>query len=157
MTRCTSAVASALLVSILVVLASMPGISGASMSRAHAAKQYLADVKPANAAMKRFEANAGKWNSATTDAQAEKEAAPVVRALRRLQSDLLGQSWPSVARTDIRKLYLSISGLEADLLSLANVNLLNSGAWSSSFDHDLTRLGAEVNLVRHDLGLPLVA
>jgi hypothetical protein len=138
-------------------LISSPSIAGASISVKAAAKQYLKDVAPTNVILGKFGKEAGGWTNSTTDAQAEKEAAPVVTALRKLQNELLNQSWPARAKRDVRDLYTELAPMEADLETLDGISLLDVGSWESKFATDETTLSSDVNFVRHDLGLPLTS
>jgi hypothetical protein len=147
-----SAVAIALLSLTLILVSSA---AGATITKKAAGKQYLKDVAPTNTALTTFVNEAGKWGNSTTDAQAEQDATPAIKALRKLQGELLSQSWPTKASGDVRTLYKEISHLEASLLALAGITILNDGGWLSSFDSDVTTLSSDSNLVRHDLGLSL--
>lgn len=129
--------------------------AGASITKKAAGKQYLKDVAPLNTQITKFNAESDKWTSATTDAQGEKAATPLIAALRTLQNKLLSQSWPSGAKHDVRVLYNETSSLEADLLTISTISDLDSGSWASKFANDATKVGSDANIVRHDLGLPL--
>lgn len=129
--------------------------AGASISLKAAGKQYLKDVAPTNAALAKFNAESSKWTNSTTDAQAEKEAAPVITALRKLQDALLVQSWPSKAKGDVRTFNRAISPIEADLLALSTLTVLGGDNWVSKYTSNGSDLALDVNYVRHDLGLPL--
>lgn len=115
--------------------------------------QYLRDVAPVNGAMSRFVVASRHWTNRTTDAQAERDATPFINALRSLQTSLANQHWPLKARRDVRSLYFDISSVEADLLSLGGLSMFNSSQWLSTFASDVTKMGSDATLVRHDLGL----
>jgi hypothetical protein len=74
-----------------------------------------------------------------------------------LQIELLTQSWPAKDKHDIRVPNDSLSHFDADLQTLGTISILDIESWGSTFATDNATIGADVNIVRHDLGLPLVS
>lgn len=119
-----------------------------------AGRQYLALVNPVNTTIATFVSQANGWSDSTTDAQAEADAQPVIKDLQNLQTGLLRDRWPSVARNDIKALVQSIAPLVGDLEGLASLNLLSASSWETTFERDASSTGTAANIVRSDLGLP---
>jgi len=130
--------------------------AGASITIKAAAKQYLKDVAPYNAAHNKFSSEASKWTGSITYAQMGKEATPFIAASETFQQKLLSQSWPTKAKRDVRTFYNAISPLEADLVTLSGVSSLSIENWLSTYNTNNSTATSDANLVRHDLGLPLV-
>ncbi len=87
------------------------GPLGASSFVKKAAKRYLADVTPVNLALGRFATDASHWGSSTTQSIVTKQTEPAIAALRKLQNELIVQTWPRKSRSDVRKLIAGISPL----------------------------------------------
>jgi hypothetical protein len=137
---------------IAVLISVLAGPAGASTSKAGA--QYLKDAAPVNKAFGTFAAEAGKWTNSTPSRVAGAEAKPLEKALGIFDHLLLVQTWPSKAKTAVRHLYNADVSLSGDLAGLSSVNVLTSSQWGITFAKDATTVGAAVNVVRHDLGLP---
>jgi hypothetical protein len=131
--------------------------AGASITKKAAGKQYVKDVAPLNVSISKFNSELLKWTNSTTDAQGENDAKPLITSMQDFQNKLLGQSWPSAAKHDVRVLYNAISPLEADLENISDASALNDGTFSSKFNMDSAVVGSDSNIVRHDLGLPLIS
>lgn len=131
--------AAALSVAILLGAAAMAGASThrpKPITRAQAAKQYLADVAPVNALPR-----------STT--------APVYAAtVAKFDTLILRQRWPSDARLDIRALVVADAALVGDYNSVSSSNVLNGSALSATTQRDNQADTTAANIVRADLGLP---
>ena len=77
-----------------------------SITKAQAAKQYLADVGPSNAAINAYESTP----SASTIPAAVTALAPVIAADTKLASLLSHQQWPSGIKADIKMPDVNRSG-----------------------------------------------
>ena len=71
-------------------------------SAAAAAQTYLDLITPVNTASDTFASEAARWNSQTTDSQAENTARPVISALQGLKQKLLNMAWPTSAQQDVK-------------------------------------------------------
>lgn len=149
----------------VIVLITLCLVMGASSFGASSAGASISKHK---AVVKLTEAELAMFNSLNTfDEQAAKlknsktpdNYAAVTRALgsafQKFQGELLNQSWPSVAKSDVRMTYTDTSPLIADMIDArAITNNATASAWESRSDSDLTAWVSELNIVNHDLGLP---
>ncbi len=108
------------------------------ITQAQAAKQYLADVAPANALP-----------------QSTKPPA-YAAAVEKLDSLLLSQRWPSGTRADIRALVVADAAVVGDYNAFPSSNILNGSALNPTTQKDLEADTTAANIVRSDLGLPPV-
>ena len=131
-----------------------PASTTTTISIAAAGRAYLTAVVPANAALDTFSTSAGQWTGATTNAEAEADAQPSITALQELNTTLTNGQWPSSSVPDVHTLIGDIAALAGDLQGLSTLNLLDSSAWTATFQRDASSLASAVALVRHDLGLP---
>jgi|GEM_PF-3547447 hypothetical protein len=125
-----------------------------TISTAAAGSAYLTDVAPANAALATFSAKAGAWTSSTSNTQDEADAQPATTVLRNLNTALTNGQWLAAATADVHTLIGDTGALEGALQGLSSVNLLDSSAWTATFQRNVASVGTAVALVRHDLGLP---
>lgn len=125
----------------------------APISKSSAAKQYLTIVAPVNAASRKFNSEASRWTSSTTDAQASSDAEPLIRAILKLNTQLSHDRWPASSMSDIKSLVSVDNALIAGLRSLATVNVENSSSVLATLQRDRSELGVAANRVRQDLGL----
>lgn len=100
-------------------------------------QQYLADIAGWDAAVKRA---AGSGSLTATAAHKARRAA--VATARKL----LSQTWPASIQGDIHALAVAFDTLNEDI---ASDNL-------SKYENDGTRLNADTNVVRAELGLPSI-
>ena len=104
-----------------------------AITRSAAAKQYLALVAPANAAIAKFDAQAKTWSDSTSDIQAEVAAKPVIAVLGTLGRGLVNDRWPKAAAADIKGVATAIAPMTGDLEGLANINVFSASSWISTF------------------------
>lgn len=123
-----------------------------------AAVQYLADVKPYNVAWDKFGAAFEKWAKHTggTAAHTGTFANPMVAAISTFDHKVLSQRWPANARSAIQTLVLDDAVLQGDLEGLPALNNLTLSSWAMSYRKDSTIDSAAADVVRSDLGLPLI-
>lgn len=121
---------------------------------AAAAQSYLASITRANSASDTFAREAAQWNNQTTDAQAEREALPVIAALQDLERRLLGTAWPAPTAHDAKTLASAVAPVVDDLRGLARLNLAAASNWEATFARDATNVKAADKVLRRDLGLP---
>jgi hypothetical protein len=135
-------------------LSSSTSISSTSrgVSKAQAAKAYLADVAPANSAGDAFKKSI---NNNSTGPQIAQAARPLISAYNAANNklDQLAQLYPP-AGTDLKALVNSDSHVVADLSDASTVTSTNSGSWIQQLTTDLTSTKSDANIVRSDLGLP---
>lgn len=125
------------------------------ISTHQAAKQYLADVAPANTALAAFDKAVTKWTKSDgTAAQTNPFVKPCVAALNRVDNQLTEQRWPANTTADMHALIVAIAAVEGDIAGLPSLNLLSVSSWVAAFTRDATVERAAVNTVRHDLHLP---
>lgn len=124
----------------------------AAMTKAQAAKTYLADVKAANAADTTFGARAGNSTSAK---QLGKLGAPLAQVFQATDSKLLAlaQAYPP-ASADLKAQVNADAAVIADLQTLGTINALNESSAVQQFTTDGDKLDASSDIVRSDLGLP---
>src|SRR5262245_54894906 len=118
------------------------------------AQTYLRIVKPANAEADRFNAKANRWDDSTTNAQAAKDAAPLIAAIQKADGKLLRVHWPAATEADIKALIRADGALIGDLRALKGVDMSSAGSLSNQFERDAGDVQAAANIVRADLGLP---
>lgn len=121
-------------------------LAGCGSTRTAAATyraRYLADVAPVNATLAALVRRYGDQ-----DALSATEAAPLVAAYRRLQVELLRQTWPPSARRDVRALATIAGWVVGDLAE----GVSPAGVGRLAADQDQVRATAAT--VRADLGLP---
>lgn len=105
--------------------------------------RYLADVAPVNATLATLARRYGNQ-----DALSAAEAAPLVVAYRRLQTELRHQAWPPAARRDVRALATIAGWVIGDL----DRGVSPDGVARLAADQHQVR--ATSATVRADLGLP---
>lgn len=108
------------------------------ITQAQAAKQYLADVAPANALP-----------------QSTKPPA-YAAAVDKFDTLLLSQRWPSGTRADIRALVVADAAVVGDYSAFPSSNILNGSALNATTRKDVKADTTAANIVRSDLGLPPV-
>lgn len=120
-----------------------------------AARQFLSDSAPANAASLRFETAALGWldNPTITNRQAAAAAKPLVEALERMHTAMSHQRWPIADRKDLRSLAAAFKGLVDDLDALGHANLRHVSSWEAPLLRDQARTLFAANRLRRDLGL----
>jgi hypothetical protein len=121
------------------------------ITTASAAKQYLADIAPANAAATTAHNQA---KGAATVADLAKAVAPVIVSYNKFDSLLLRQRWPSGVKTDIHTLVVADSAYIGDLNAVSNASAVNLSALGATISRDGQITEADSNIVRSDLGLP---
>jgi hypothetical protein len=126
----------------------------AGISVSAAGKQYLADVAPVNAAT---DTAKSAFDAATTAPQLAAAAAPLVASIETLNSTMLRQQWPSVAKADVKSLVIAAGAELGDLNSLATINDSNASTIETNLSKDIAATGTAANIVRADLGLPAPA
>jgi hypothetical protein len=117
------------------------------ITRAQAAKQYLADVAPVNAA----ENVAKAQPQPVTISAGVKVLTPVVAANTKFESLVLRQQWPAGDKADIKALVVAYSVYNGDLNSWATTR--GDSAWQTTTSRDRATASADANIVRADLGL----
>lgn len=148
---------------VVVVASGLTGPLGAAAQarggRSAAARQYLADSTPVEAASAHFEATALSWvgGSAVTHAEAASAARPLISALEAMHTKLGTQRWPSSTRHDVTVLATAASGLVSDLRALSRADLAKTSSWEGPLLHGDLLITAAANKVRRDLGLPRLA
>jgi hypothetical protein len=135
--------------------ASQPTGSSSRTTKAQAAKTYLADVAPANAAIDKMESQFKAATSSTTAGQLAAEAQPVETDLAHVDGELssLATAYPAAA-SDLKAL---ISADAVVIEDLAGIRSLTNDDAKGAFDQlnqDLGKLSGAVAVVRGDLGLP---
>jgi hypothetical protein len=116
-----------------------------------AADRFKKDLTPVRSALLSFGTAASGWTDATTDAQAEADAQPLLNSLYTFQTKLERQQWPGSATWDIRCLVVQAGPLEGLLLGLATVSAAGTGTWLQGLAIDLAGLVTSTSLVRADL------
>lgn len=125
-------------------------------ARVNYAKQYLADVGPADTADKTFQVALSAWGSAANPnpTQTQGFVTPFVSALQTLQGKLTAQTWSATDVGDVHAFIAAIAALQGDISGLPSLNILNESTWSTQFQRDAAVEESAANTVRHDLGLP---
>lgn len=127
------------------------------ITRVQAAHQYLADVKPLNLEVNRFDTAIQAWVKADgTAAQSVKFTRPFIAATRAFDHKLLEQRWPPNTVADVHAVVTDDSAVVGDLAALQSQNILSIGQWAATFGRDTNKLGAASGIVRSDLGLPQI-
>jgi len=108
------------------------------ITQAQAAKQYLADVAPANALPKSTKPPA------------------YAAAVDKLDTLLLNQQWPSATRADIRALVVADAAVVRDYNASPSSNILTGSGLNATTQKDVEADTTAANIVRSDLGLPPV-
>jgi hypothetical protein len=121
-----------------------------SITKAQAAKQYLADVAPENAA-----ADAASTQPSATIPEEVTALAPVIAADTKFASLLSHQQWPSGIKADIKTLVVTVYKELGDEKALSSQTALTLASWSTSITADGNGSTAAANVVRKDLGLVL--
>jgi hypothetical protein len=106
------------------------------ITQAQAAKQYLADVAPANALPKSTKPPA------------------YAAAVHKLDTLLLRQRWPSGTRADVRALVAADAAVVGDYNASPNSSV--GSAHDATTQKDVEADSTAANIVRSDLGLPRV-
>jgi hypothetical protein len=122
-----------------------------AMTEKAAAKQYLADVAPYNAANDAF-SNASK--GVTQSSQLEGVVAPLLAALQTFDSLILRQMWPASDRQDVKALVAAGGLVAGDLSSLEAANGLDISTIEANLSRDGNASSSDANILRSDLGLP---
>jgi len=125
------------------------------MTEQQAAQTYVSDVARVNDARAVFHALAEKWDSSTTNAQAQAAAAPLVNALDAVQpkAQSLAADYPAAA-TQIGAVVSAVMALNNDLSQLANLKAtIDVNPWSQRYDSDRAALTTASNALRSALGL----
>jgi hypothetical protein len=113
-----------------------------------AAKQYLADVAPYNAANDAFY---NAWKGVTQASQLEGIVSPFLAASQTFDSLILRQKWPASDRQDVKAL---VAADEGDLGSLEGANVSDISTIDGNLSRDANASGSDANILRSDLGLP---
>jgi len=108
------------------------------ITQAQAAKQYLADVAPANALPQ------------------STKPPTYAAAVDKLDTLLLSQRWPSTTRADIRALVAADAAVVRDQNASPSSNILNGSGLNATTQKDVEADTTAANIVRSDLGLPPV-
>ena len=116
-------------------------------------KEYQRIAKPLNRIGHTFVTKAVKWTDKTTNAEAARDAAPLIAAYRRADRQLLRVNWPAPLDRHVQALVRANNLLIHDLLSLRTINLREPSTWQSQFVREASTAAAAVNIVRADLGL----
>lgn len=118
--------------------------------------QYLADVASYNKAVDTVDARMRTWTSSTLIMTAQRDVQPVISAGEVFQRRLIGQSWPKHVRPAIMRLYMAIGNEDAMLSSIQAMSVFDGGAIVAAMNQAGMVTLSDANVVRHDLGLPLV-
>jgi hypothetical protein len=145
-------------------LAGAPGAAGAALRPRHSAaiskeasaQQYLSIVSPLNAVADRFNNEANAWTSSTTNSQAENDAKPVMKAILKLNTELVDDHWPSSSKMDVKALITIDALLVGDFRSLSSANLADMSSVIANLQRDQSELGEAASRLRQNLGLPSV-
>lgn len=106
------------------------------ITRAQAAKQYLADVVPVNA---------------VTNSDG---VTVYVATVAKFDTLILRQRWPADTRADIKALAEADAAVSGDYESASSSNVLNASSLTATTRRDAEAANAAANIVRADLGLP---
>jgi hypothetical protein len=123
------------------------------LSKHALAQEYLRIAKPLNRIGHTFVTKAMKWTDKTTNAQAARDAAPLIAAYRRANRQLLRVNWPVPLDRHVQAVVRANNLLIHHLLSLRTVNLREPSTWQNDFIHAASLAALAVNIVRADLGL----
>jgi hypothetical protein len=139
----------------VVCLLGISSAAGASthhkgITQAKAAKQYLADVKPVNAANIATHVRA---QGATTPTALGKAASPWIAAMGKFDSLVLRQQWPSSVKADIKALVVADSAVVGDWNAMSGSSAFNISALTASISRDQQTSSIDATIVRSDLGL----
>jgi hypothetical protein len=129
-----------------------------AMTEEQAAEAYLAAVAPVNVAQAAFYEKTQRWFGATSIAQAESDARPLLEALAdvKLQLQSIAGAYPPAA-TQLGDSFTAVSVVERDLRALGSLNhKLSVQSWRERYEEDIATLIAVSNGVRSTLGLPPV-
>jgi hypothetical protein len=123
-----------------------------------AAAVYAARAARADAVSGAFASEAAGWPLNETGAQAESSASSVIIALQAFVRRMTDTKWPANVTNDVQTLVAAIAPVLVDLRSLGDLADLNDlSPWLQQFADDLTKVGTDAYLVRHDIGLPPVS
>lgn len=111
--------------------------------------RYQGAVQPGNDALAVFRDAYKKLPSTASAAQIAVIAAPVVVAFKQVDRNLLSIGWPAPIRSDVDALVKADATYEVALDSLTS----ESG---QQFSTAVSQLNVAANIVRRDLGLPLL-
>lgn len=143
-------------IALSVLMGAQTAAGASALTIRQAARQYLADVAPYNAAVTRTDRVISHWTTTTPLVRAQKDVEPLIKAGIQLQDRLLRQAWPKRARSAVRALYDALAPVNGYLSSLASFSVLNAGTFAATFSTYEMEAVSAANVLRHDLGLPLV-
>lgn len=138
-----------------VVFGASTGAGAITMHRA--ARQYLRDAAAYNAAVDSVNVRMASWTTATTPEQAQRDVQPAIRAGFVFQHRLVTQAWPDRARRAVMTLYMALARFDGLLSSIRTVSVFDGGVIIAALNSAGVVAASDANVVRHDLGLPLVA
>lgn len=103
-----------------------------------------------------FKVAYSKLPPSASNAQIAEVAAPLVSAYRQVDRNLLSIDWPATVRADIDALVKADATFEGVMDSISSQSSVSASQWSQQFSTAASQVNAAVNIVRRDLGLPLV-
>jgi hypothetical protein len=128
----------------------VPPPANSQLTKAQAAKAYLAAIDPANRAIDVFVAKIRR-SSSPTQSELTADARPAFDAIGEVEAKLshLASEYPPAA-TDLKAQITAIGQARGDFASIEN-----SSAWVQQLTRDTGAGNAAGKIVRSDLGLPI--
>ncbi len=120
-----------------------------------AARDYLRTIAPVNTAAATFAARSQTWTGATSNAEAQRDAHPLLMAFQSVHRQLpdIATIYPA-AGDDLDAADAAVQRLIQDLSDLAKLDATGVSAWRQGYEADLAKLSEASSRVRQDLGLP---
>lgn len=129
--------------------------AGATTSTRAAAARLTQIELAAYDALVTFDSQAAKLSKSSTRAQFVAVARSLGSAFEGFQSQVLKQTWPSAAKSDVQMASDATSGLITDMNDASSItDAASASAWESKTGSDLTAWVRNVNIVNHVLSLP---
>jgi hypothetical protein len=130
-----------------------PPVTVASIPQSRAGSLYSAATQPAVTAIGTFTTQANAWTSATTKAEAQADAQPVLAAVIALEPKLqtLSIYYPDAAK-DLKAEIAAAGVIQGDIVTLSTVNFADSSTWTKKFTSDVATLTEAGTRVQADLG-----
>jgi hypothetical protein len=120
-----------------------------------ASRHYLSDIAPFATARTAYQTAFAQWHeNRETPSVTISFVRPFVTACRILDRKLKSQSWPDLARSDVRALEASVSVVARDVSRLPLIDAATASAWGIALERDSATSTADANRVRSALGLP---
>jgi hypothetical protein len=150
--------AAAAALSVTAAAASAVVMSAGPAGASSAGAQFVADRTTLATASRAFDQAFVAWErSGKGTAQTSSFAAAYASALDAQGHTLLNQKWPAGAVVDIDALVRGDAAVEGVVAGLPGLGSSSVGAWLIAFNQGAAVGVANANVVRHDLGLPLVS